>query len=141
MEKVIALDMEGTLISNAMSQFPRPQLYSFLEACKALTERVVVFTTVRESLFREIAELLVSEGHAPQWFADVEYVSWSGSVKDLKFIHGAAVEDTVLLDDYRGYIKDDQIQRWIEIPQFEYPYSEADEELHKALKSIQSALI
>jgi hypothetical protein len=29
--KVLALDLEGTLISNAMSQIPRPGLYDFLE--------------------------------------------------------------------------------------------------------------
>jgi hypothetical protein len=31
--KVIALDLEGTLISNARRQIPRPGLYQFLEAC------------------------------------------------------------------------------------------------------------
>ena len=29
--QVIALDLEGTLISNAHSQIPRPGLYRFLE--------------------------------------------------------------------------------------------------------------
>jgi hypothetical protein len=30
---VLALDLEGTLISNAVSQFPRPGLLAFLECC------------------------------------------------------------------------------------------------------------
>jgi len=30
MIKVITLDLEGTLISNAMSQIPRPGLFEFL---------------------------------------------------------------------------------------------------------------
>ena len=57
MSKVIALDIEGTLISNAMSQFPRPRLHDFLVSCKEITDRVVIFTTVPEPLFREIANL------------------------------------------------------------------------------------
>lgn len=30
----LALDLEGTLISNAVSQISRPGLYSFLEYCR-----------------------------------------------------------------------------------------------------------
>ena len=140
MNKVIALDVEGILISNAMSQFPRPCLYEFLESCKAITERVVVFTTVREPLFRQIANLLVSEGNAPEWFSSVEYISWSGAQKDLTLIDGADLGDIVLVDDYRGYIKEDQLGRWVEIVQFEYPNSDSDGELEVALKNIRYLL-
>jgi len=72
---VLALDLEGTLISNAMSQIPRPGLAHFLSQCKELFPRVVVFTTVKEELFRKIAGLLVEESVAPSWFADVEYIT------------------------------------------------------------------
>src|SRR5690606_39462147 len=65
---VIALDLEGTLISNAMSQLPCPGLYGFLEGCRSICNRVVMFTTVNEVTFREIAALLVAEGTAPSWF-------------------------------------------------------------------------
>ena len=46
--RVIALDLEGTLISNAHSQIPRPVLYRFLDTCHALVGRVVMCTTVSE---------------------------------------------------------------------------------------------
>ena len=53
--KVIALDLERTLISNAVSQFPRHGLFDFLENCRSISERIVIFTTVEDILFRSIA--------------------------------------------------------------------------------------
>ena len=74
MIEVIALDLEGTLISNAMSQIPRPGLKTFLELCYTITKRVVMFTAVSEEVFRAIAKRLVKEDYAPAWFAEMEYV-------------------------------------------------------------------
>jgi hypothetical protein len=59
----IALDLEGTLISNAVSQFPRPGLFTFLEYChqnfvgiaSRFENRLVIFTAVNEVRFRSIA--------------------------------------------------------------------------------------
>lgn len=70
---MLALDLEGTLVSNAMSQIPRPGLYAFLERCKCLFPRIVMLTTVEQGRFRQIAVLLVEEGYAPPWFSEVEY--------------------------------------------------------------------
>ena len=56
MIEVIALDLEGTLISNAISQIPRPGLNKFLELCRSITNRVVIFTAVKEEVFRGIAK-------------------------------------------------------------------------------------
>ena len=80
---VIALDLEGTLISNAHSQIPRPGLRRFLESCKELVGRVVMFTTVDEPRFRLIASQLVEERHAPHWFAEIEYVARDCETKNL----------------------------------------------------------
>ncbi|MFA1687946.1 hypothetical protein ACDY99_31105, partial [Achromobacter dolens] len=66
---ILALDLEGTLISNAISQIPRPGLYQFLEAVQANFDQLMMFTTVPENRFRSIATLLVGEGNAPAWFA------------------------------------------------------------------------
>ena len=46
---VLALDLEGTLISNAMSCIPRPGLFAFLEGCREMFARVVLFTAVLEA--------------------------------------------------------------------------------------------
>ena len=42
MVKGIALDLEGTLISNAMSQISRSGLFEVMEVCKVLCERTAI---------------------------------------------------------------------------------------------------
>jgi hypothetical protein len=136
MIKVIALDLEGTLISNAMSQIPRPGLKDFLELCHSITQRTVIYTTVKEEKFREIARCLINEGHAPDWFSSAEYINWQGNTKDLKFISDANLNSTVLIDDCEIYIEPSQKHNWVNIKQFEPPYSSND----KALISIGNIL-
>ncbi|MDC1286792.1 NIF family HAD-type phosphatase [Gammaproteobacteria bacterium] len=133
MLEVIALDLEGTLISNAMSQIPRPGLFEFLEGCKTITDRVVMYTTVKEDRFRKIAQLLVAEGIAPQWFETIEYVHWEGETKDLNLIPNNDINSSVLVDDFGIYVHDGQESQWEEIKQFAQPYPEADAELKVVL--------
>jgi hypothetical protein len=71
----IALDLEGTLISNAVSQFPRPRLLTFLEYCHQNFDRLVIFTAVDEVRFRSISRTLAEAQDAPDWFVDLEYIS------------------------------------------------------------------
>ena len=47
---ILALDLEGTLISNAVSQIPRSGLYEFLEYAQGQFDELVMFTTVDLSL-------------------------------------------------------------------------------------------
>ena len=141
MLKVIALDLEGTLISNAMSQIPRPGLFRFLEGCREISERVVIYTTVNETRFRSIAEYLVTEGFAPTWFHTVEYVTWEGNTKDLNFIPNSEVHNSVLVDDYQLYVHPGQEDRWQEVEQFAYPYPESDRQLDDTLKRLMSKFI
>jgi hypothetical protein len=124
--KVLALDLEGTLISNAVSQIARPGLFDFLEDCMRLFPRVVIFTSVNEERFRQVASLLIAEGNAPTWFADIEYINWTGDTKDLKFVDGASPEEILLVDDYAKYVHPGQENQWIKVPDFDYPYSEDD---------------
>lgn len=138
MIKTIALDLEGTLISNAMSQFPRPGLYDFLVGCKQVSDRVVIYTTVNENRFRSIAELLVSEDCAPEWFSDIEYVNWSGPTKDLAFIPEIDISQVFLVDDCDVYRHPAQEEQWIGIEQFASPYSDKDEELVRVLELLRS---
>jgi hypothetical protein len=72
--QVLALDLEGTLISNAVSQIPRPGLNAFLSRCSELFYRLVIYTTVEEERFRAIAAMLAAEHAAPSWFPNIEYV-------------------------------------------------------------------
>jgi hypothetical protein len=132
--KVLALDLEGTLISNAMSQIPRPGLFEFLSRCREMFPRVVMFTTIEEEKFREIARLLVQEGAAPSWFADIEYVTWHGKTKDLSFIPGIHPDEALLVDDYERYVHPGQESQWLQVRYFEHPYPESDMGLSEVLK-------
>lgn len=120
--KIIALDVERTLISSAVSQFPRDGLFNFLENCRTICERIVIFTTIKEPRFRSIATLLVAEGSAPDWFEVIEYVDWSGSKKDLSFVIDANIDEILLIDDCIDYVQSGQATSWIEIAPFVAPY-------------------
>lgn len=125
-EYVLALDLEGTLISNAMSQIPRPGLAEFLTRCAELFPRIVMFTTVKEERFRKIARLLVDEKVAPTWFADMEYIAWQGETKDLQFVPGVDPHQVLLVDDFEKYVHPGQEAQWLQVEHFDYPYSSED---------------
>lgn len=134
---VLALDLEGTLISNAISQIPRPGLLRFLISCRELFPRIVMYTTVSEARFRAIARLLVSEGAAPEWFTELEVVDWAGKTKDLALISDAALEDCLLVDDFEGYVHDGQRERWVKVVCFGHPYVTSDRELENTLHELR----
>lgn len=120
----VALDLEGTLISNAMSQFPRAGLFQFLERCHSHIPRVVIFTAVAERAFRRIAIALAREQLVPDWFADIEYVDWSGPYKDLDFIKSCDSSRALLVDDNPDYVAPAQQDQWVRVPEFAPPYEE-----------------
>lgn len=140
MIETIALDLEGTLISNAMSQIPRPGLYEFLEGCKAITPRIVIYTTVNESRFFSIANTLAEEKFVPDWFRDIEYIKWPGLTKDLYLVPGVDLKTTVLVDDCHQYVHPGQQDQWVEVAQFSHPYRSDDKELSRALREIKTRL-
>lgn len=137
---VLALDLEGTLISNAVSQIPRPGLFTFLERCRELFPRIVMFTTVSETRFRAIASVLIQERATPTWFGELEYVSWTGATKDLALIRDAAVEDCLLVDDFEAYVHPGQHAQWICIDSFSHPYEASDTELITVFEKLRVQL-
>jgi hypothetical protein len=137
---VLALDLEGTLISNAMSQIPRPGLAEFLDRCAELFPRIVMFTTVKEERFRNIARLLVEERIAPSWFAEMEYITWHGATKDLQFVPGVSPHQVLLVDDFEKYVHPGQEAQWLEIEHFDHPYSSADTGLAKMLATLAARI-
>lgn len=72
---IIALDLEASLIDNAIMGNPRPGLYSFLKFCLEHFERVVLLTTVEETEARVVLHELADDGAIPEEFASVEYVN------------------------------------------------------------------
>ncbi|MDI9271814.1 NIF family HAD-type phosphatase [Stenotrophomonas sp. PFBMAA-4] len=136
---ILALDLEGTLISNAISQIPRPGLYRFLEDVFGHFDQLVMFTTVPEKRFRSIASLLVREGSAPAWFAELRYICWSGKTKDL-LLASPRLGDALLLDDHAPYVHSGQEHLWIPIPLFGSPYPSSDDGLNVALRRLLDRL-
>ena len=135
--RVLAVDLEGTLISNAMSQIPRPGLREFLETCASLYPRVVLYTAVPAPRVDVIIRLLVDEGTAPPWFAQTELVQWSGPTKDLTFIRGVPPAQAVLVDDNPAYVHPGQELHWVRVEEFCHPYPEDDTGLADILPELR----
>jgi hypothetical protein len=114
--RVLALDLERTLISDAREVTPRPGLTEFLTFCHARFERVVLFTTVDEADARDALDVLVRRHRVPAELVErLEYVPWCGEHKNLEFVPGAAVEEVLLVDDDAGWIHPSQRGQWVAI--------------------------
>ena len=113
---ILALDLERTLISDALSADPRPGLYEFLAFCHSRFERVVLFTCVEQQVAQEILTQLSSRGYVPPEFLyRLEYVEWGGEYKDLSFIPDSNPEAILLVDDDPAWVRSDQRNRWLAI--------------------------
>lgn len=135
--EVLALDLEGTLISNAASQFARPGLLHFLEFCWRVVPRRVIYTGVSEERFRAAARTLVAEGSAPPGFELLEYISWEPPHKDLSFVPGTDPTRVGLLDDSEDLVRPDQKACWIPIRTWEPPYPTDDTELERVREVLE----
>lgn len=142
----LALDLEGVLITNAISQFPRPGLMKFLCQCEELfgRENICIFTTVKETRFRNIADRLVADGYAPEWFAKIRFIDWIGEHKDLRFVD-EEINNVIIVDDFPPYVKQTQRHRLIQIRQYMEPYTHAmpditDNELESVINRLKSYL-
>jgi hypothetical protein len=114
--KVLALDLERTLIDDALSARPRPGLFDFLAFCHERFGRVALFTTVETADAREVMEGLVRAGHVPpEFLGRLEYVEWCGEHKDLGFVPDAAPGEVLLVDDDAGWVRADQRERWVPV--------------------------
>ena len=136
--KVIALDFEGTLVSNAVSLILRPGLYEFLEFCKANYSRIVMFTVVSKKRLYYCIDLLIQNKEIPDWFSQIEYIDWAykpesnfGQFKDLRCIPDANVEEIIIIEDMPDMIVKKQIEQYIQISSFDYRNPENDTELKR----------
>lgn len=130
---LLCLDLEGTLISNAVSQIPRPGLHSFLEAAGQLCD-LMIYTSVSMARVETIRNLLVMEGAAPPWFKDLPVIRPLGTEKPKKACGRA---DAFLLDDQKAVIVPGEEGWWVRIAEFLPPYPENDRALELALKEIK----
>jgi hypothetical protein len=136
--QVLALDLERTLIDNALSGRPRPGLREFLEFCDERFGRVVIYTTVEEADAREVLADLTARGFVPPTLFDrLEFVGWSGEYKDLTFVPGTSLAEVVLVDDDAGWVRPDQRGQWVQVAAWD---SGSDVELSRVLAVLESWL-
>lgn len=133
MKPLLCLDLEGTLISNAISQIPRPGLYSFLEEVCQLCD-LMIYTSVNRERVDIIRNLLIGEENAPDWF---KYLPVIRPRKTLKPKSACRRDDAFLLDDQPSVVAPGEEDWLIQIPEFSPPYSEEDRALNDALEDIE----
>ena len=140
-ETVLALDLEGTLISNALHQKPRPHLVEFLVFCHQAFRRVCIFSAVSPNKIPGILDLLAAEGHMPPALrARLEVIHWNGPHKDLRFIPGCRPKEVVLVDDQATYVMPGQEAQWVAVEPFISPYPDDDRALIRAAEVLKARL-
>lgn len=116
--RVLVLGLEGTLFTSVGgTQIARPHLFSFLEACAELFERIVVFPEDHNQ-FRTTAQQLVDRGDAPAWLPEVNCIAWNGRTKDLERAGVFDLREVLLVDDKPGYVHAGQHGQWIALSTF-----------------------
>ncbi len=139
----ISLDLEGTIITNALEAHPRPGLGAFLDWCDRRFDRIFVYTCVDQPRANDILSGLVYGGEIDPSVAErMEYVAWSrgfdGARKDLRAC-AFPVERNVILDDMEMWIVPDQRHRWVRAPDYNEP-SPTDRFLSLAPREIERIL-
>lgn len=139
---VVALDLEGVLVSSAVSCFARPGLHAFFEALRDLEMHVVLFTSVPEARVRSVLRLLADEHTVPGWAAGLACVRWAGPHKDLRFVldavPGAVLARVLLVDDTPEVVRPGQELHWIGISPYTPPFDPNDGELARAIAAIRA---
>jgi NLI interacting factor-like phosphatase len=137
--KVLALDLEGTLVSNAMSQMPRKGLFNFLTWCFNTFSRVELFTAVEPEEARQVLTNLVNLGDAPVQLTKMPIVPWTGRYKTLEAIDYATPEECLIVDDDEYWIRPEDRSNWIPIKCWETPYR-SDDELQRVRIEIEKKI-
>lgn len=139
---LICLDLEGTLISNAISQIPRPDLYAFLTKVAELGS-LVLFTSVSPDRTKQIQQLLVAEHVVPAWFNDLQAIHPSGTKKPKSqaIEHAPAASHYYLIDDQSQCIEASENDWWIPIEEYLPPYRSDDQELLRVAEFTQQKLL
>jgi hypothetical protein len=141
MIEVITLDLEGTLISSAVSQFPRPYVRQFLDFCLSTGKKLMWLTAVNPEKVQGIVQLLAEEGYFPEAALDIEHVEWIGrsAFKDLE-LTGYPPEQVVAIDDWKPIYLPEHHSQVIQVECFQAPYSELDEGLLAAQRQLATRL-
>jgi hypothetical protein len=139
-EVVIALDLEGTLISNGISQFARPNLSKFLNELIACVDEIVIYSTLATSKILKVFERLESENEVPSWLSQCRIIEWCGGCKSLSRVTENRNVLVFLIDDFEGYVCPEDRYGWFEVPSFTSPYDERPGVLAEVLQEVQAVL-
>src|SRR5262249_7840352 len=114
--RILALDLERTLIDDAMSGRPRHGLFDFLSFCQVRFERLALFTCVERPDAWEGLTPRSAHGPGPADFLRrLEYVQWSGEYKDLRFIPDSQPAEAILIDDDPGWVRPEQREWFVAV--------------------------
>lgn len=142
--KVVALDLEATLISNVVSQIPRPHLMGFLLWCFEHMHQVVLFTAASTRTARNILMNFEKSGTIPRGAGEMVIIEWleperrgllhQNAQKDLmhvvkRFAGRYELDTCRLLDDQECFVALGQRHLWVPVTPFCSPYSLDDTEL------------
>ncbi len=123
--KVLALDMEGTLVSTSKGIQVRPYLWELLSFAYAEFERVVLYTRLSKPAARQIVASLVQNHFAPPVFLQrFEYIEGPTEYKDLLAISEVDWTEVLIVDDNPTNAVPEQQSQWLTLPSFT-PYAGA----------------
>lgn len=139
--QTLALDLEGTLISNVVSCWARPGLNDFLRWAVATFDRVVVFSAASPARVQCALDALVEMRDIEQRFAKLPIVNWSRiGHKKLEYVDAANPDQVWLVDDYEEYVDPSERHRWVAVNTWEAPYAPTDNELYRVQQAIEARL-
>lgn len=114
--RALALDLERTLVSDAIRGIPRPGLFEFLTFCLDRFDRLLLFTCVEKADSWSVLEGLCRRGAVPGTFLErLTYIEWHGDYKDLQLIPDAMPHEVLLVDDDESWVRPDQKEQWLAI--------------------------
>ncbi|MEZ5138600.1 MAG: NADAR family protein [Acidimicrobiales bacterium] len=136
---VLALDLEGTILSSAVSCFVRPRAFELLEWARTRFADVVVFTTVPEPAARRALLDVVGLEELPPWLLDCRVLHAPGGAKDLRRVADLDQMDVVLLDDQPTATVPGQERHWVPVAPWNDPTS-PDDALWGARTALDAAI-
>lgn len=125
MIKVLALDLEGTLINSVCCPVARPGLYQFLSFCFKNIPHTVLFTAADNYAARGILIQLEEDGLVPPGTGGMPIVEWIKRTnhelhpKNLQYVQrmypGVKIHEIYLVDDIEGFVALGQYDQWVPI--------------------------
>lgn len=138
-QPILAVDLEGTLISNAVSAFARPRLAEFLGWASTRFAQVVLYTAVPAARAAVVLKRVTELDGVPAAVMPTRVLTQEGPCKGLHHVD----RDTwpiLLLDDQAGAVCPDEVEQWVPIQPWSAPYANDDDGLRGARQLLEAAI-